>query len=118
MMQIRADRNALWSKRLARSVRAVDRLAPPPVEGRLTRMVGLALEAVGSQAAIGDSCEVLTGESGSITAEVVGFSGDRLFLMPAGDSHGLGPDARVIPRQSAGMVRVGPQLLGRIVDGA
>ncbi|HVP71658.1 MAG TPA: flagellar protein export ATPase FliI [Gemmatimonadaceae bacterium] len=61
---------------------------------------------------------MLTGESGSITAEVVGFSGDRLFLMPAGDSHGLGPDARVIPRQSAGMVRVGPQLLGRIVDGA
>ena len=37
--------------------------------------------------------------------------------MPTGDAQGLGPSARVIPRQRAGTVRVGPQLLGRIVDG-
>ena len=38
--------------------------------------------------------------------------------MPTGDIHGLEPNARVVPRQRAGTVRVGPQLLGRIIDGA
>jgi flagellum-specific ATP synthase len=103
---------------LARCVRWAERLPPPPVQGSLTRMVGLALEAVGCQAAIGDSCDVLTTDGASIEAEVVGFSGDRLYLMPTGDLHGLGPNARVVPRQRAGTVPVGPQLLGRIIDGA
>ncbi|HTV53132.1 MAG TPA: flagellar protein export ATPase FliI [Steroidobacteraceae bacterium] len=113
-----AERPALWSERLARAVRQVERMAPPPVEGRLSRMVGLALEAVGCQATVGDTCDVLTHEGACVEAEVVGFAGERLYLMPTGDPHGLGPNARVIPRQRSGTVRVGPQLLGRIVDGA
>ena len=103
---------------LARCVRQVERLAPAPVQGSLTRMVGLALEAVGCQASIGDSCDVMTSDGSSIEAEVVGFSGDRLYLMPTGDPHGLGPNAAVVPSQRAGTVPVGPELLGRIIDGA
>ena len=103
---------------LTRYVRQVERLPPPPVQGSLTRMVGLALEAVGCQASIGDSCDVMTTDGNNIEAEVVGFSGDRLYLMPTGDSHGLGPNARVVPSQRAGTVPVGPELLGRIIDGA
>ena len=103
---------------LARCVRQIARLAPPPVQGSLTRMVGLALEAVGCQASIGDSCDVMTTDGTTIEAEVVGFCGERLYLMPTGDPHGLGPNARVVPRQRAGTVPVGPQLLGRIIDGA
>ncbi|MGH8258985.1 MAG: flagellar protein export ATPase FliI [Steroidobacteraceae bacterium] len=107
-----------WSERLARERRVVERLRPPPVEGSLTRMVGLALEAVGCRASIGDTCDVSTSDGDRIEAEVVGFAGDRLYLMPTGDSHGLGPGARVVPRESSGLIDVGPQLLGRIVDGA
>src|SRR5579872_3176035 len=81
-------------------------------------MVGLTLEAVGCQASIGDYCDVITGDGFRVESEVVGFAGDRLYLMPTGDAQGLGPNARVIPRQRAGTVRVGPELLGRIVDGA
>jgi flagellum-specific ATP synthase len=81
-------------------------------------MVGLTLEAVGCQAAIGDRCDILAGDGARAEAEVVGFSGDRLFLMPTGDIHGVKPNARVIPTQRAGAVAVGPELLGRIVDGA
>ena len=103
---------------LARCVRQVERVPPPPVQGSLTRMVGLALEAVGCQASIGDSCDVMTTDGSRIEAEVVGFSGERLYLMPTGDSHGLGPNARVVPSQRAGTVPVGPELLGRIIDGA
>ncbi len=93
-------------------------MEPPPVEGVLTRMIGLTLEAAGCQAAIGDRCDVLGTGGHSIEAEVVGFSGDRLFLMPTGDIHGLKPNARVIPRTGAGTAVVGPQLMGRIIDGA
>lgn len=96
----------------------VQRLPPPPVEGRLTRMVGLALEAVGVQAAVGDHCDVQLAHGGSIEAEVVGFSGDRIFLMPTGTPHGLEPSAAVVPSRRSGLVRVGPAMLGRIIDGA
>ncbi len=112
-----ANRAALWRAGLRRSLLAVERTGPPPLEGALTRMVGLTLEATGCQAAVGDYCDVITGDGARIESEVVGFSGDRLYLMPAGDAHGLGPNARVIPRRRAGTVHVGPELLGRIVDG-
>ena len=115
--EIQANRAALWRAGLRRSLLAVERTAPPPLEGALTRMVGLTLEAAGCQAAVGDYCDVITGDGARIESEVVGFSGDRLYLMPAGDAHGLGPNARVIPRQRAGTVHVGPELLGRIIDG-
>ena len=88
-------------KQLQRATRAVDRIEPPPVEGVLTRMIGLTLEAAGCQAAVGDRCEVLGSGGTRVEAEVVGFSGDRLFLMPTGDIHGLKPNARVIPRTGA-----------------
>lgn len=113
--QARVER---WSGQLRRSAARADRIPTPPVEGVLTRMVGLTLEAAGCQAAVGDRCDVLSTDGSTVEAEVVGFSGDRLYLMPTGDIHGLKPNARVIPRIGAGMAVVGTQLLGRIVDGA
>jgi flagellum-specific ATP synthase len=107
-----------WSAALAQGAARLETLPPPVVAGRLTRMVGLTLEAAGCQAAVGDRCEIVTSDDQHVDAEVVGFAGDRLFLMPTGDIHGLKPDARVVPRPHAGAVPVGPKLLGRIVDGA
>lgn len=111
-------RALVWQQRLRRLGERVAATPPPAVEGSLTRMIGLTLEAAGCQAAIGDRCEVLTSRGGCIEAEVVGFAGDRIYLMPTGESYGLGPNARVVPHRGAGTVPVGPQLLGRIVDGA
>jgi flagellum-specific ATP synthase len=108
---------SVWSEHLKRNARRVERLPPPPVEGVLTRMIGLTLEAAGCQAAVGDRCDVLGSDGARIEAEVVGFSGDRLYLMPTGDIHGLKPNARVIPRIGAETALVGEQLLGRIIDG-
>jgi flagellum-specific ATP synthase len=110
-------RAALWREGLQRRRQTVQETEPPPVEGSLTRMVGLTLEAAGCQASVGDYCDVIAGDGARTATEVVGFAGDRLYLMPSGDAHGLGPNARVIPRQRAGTVQVGPELLGRIVDG-
>src|SRR6185369_13139958 len=105
-----------WRDQLARSLRDARGLPEPPVEGQLARMIGLTLEALGCQAAVGDRCEVMAADGSSVEAEVVGFSGERLYLMPTGDVHGVKPSARVIPRPGAGFVRVGPELLGRVID--
>lgn len=112
------NRTPRWLKHIETCQRRVERVPPPPVEGVLTRMIGLTLEASGCQAAVGDRCDVLAGDGARIEAEVVGFSGDRLYLMPTGDIHGLKPNARVIPRLGAETAAVGPQLLGRVIDGA
>ena len=113
-----SGRVAVWAERL---VAARARIATPPpliVEGKLTRMVGLTLEAAGCQAAVGARCLVQGPESAPIEAEVVGFAGERLFLMPTGDIRGLTPNARVIPTANVSVAHVGDALLGRVVDGA
>ena len=111
------NRGANWSSRLERRIRRIEQTPAPPVEGSLTRMVGLTLEAIGCQASIGDTCDVIATNGTRVESEVVGFSGERLYLMPTGDVHGLGPNARVIPRRGGGTIPVGPNLLGRIIDG-
>ncbi|MFL6575825.1 MAG: flagellar protein export ATPase FliI [Povalibacter sp.] len=118
MSNLNTNRTPHWLKHIEQFQRRVERVPPPPVEGVLTRMIGLTLEASGCQAAVGDRCDVIATDGTRIEAEVVGFSGDRLFLMPTGDIHGLKPNARVIPRVGADTVAVGPQLLGRVIDGA
>src|ERR1700734_2317962 len=107
-----------WTRALARYQERLSDVPPPVVAGCLTRMVGLTLEASGCQAAVGDRCEIVSADDSRIEAEVVGFAGERLYLMPTGDIHGLKPNARVVPRPHAAPVGVGPKLLGRIVDGA
>jgi flagellum-specific ATP synthase len=86
-------------------------------EGRITRSVGLTLEAVGLKVSVGKQCEVINSDGRRIEAEVVGFSGDRVFLMPIKRVEGLQPGARVIPVSSQQGMRIGPQLLGRVVNG-
>ncbi|MDP1559135.1 MAG: flagellar protein export ATPase FliI [Nitrosomonas sp.] len=105
--------------------------------GTLTRVAGLVMEAVGLKLAVGSSCIVYLSNGNSVSAEVVGFSGDRLFLMPSSDVYGLVPGAKVIaaeftqeipkvgntqhPRRRAAdkakHVTVGPELLGRVLNG-
>lgn len=98
--------------------RRVDSLEPvrPLVEGVLRRIVGLTLEAEGCRAPLGSRCTIEDGNSG-VEAEVVGFAGDSLYLMPTGNLHGVMPSARVIPRGTATQVKVGERLLGRVIDG-
>ena len=96
------------------------------------------MEAVGLKLAVGSSCSIVHPNGHSISAEVVGFSGDRLFLMPSNDVYGLVPGAKVIPTEftreppkinqlqhprrratdRAKHVAVGLELLGRVLNGA
>jgi flagellum-specific ATP synthase len=107
-----------WAGRLHETRGRITTLRPLQVEGVLNRMVGMTLEAVGCEAAVGSRCLVETGDGRQLEAEVVGFSGEKLFLMPTGELRGLTPGARVLPAHSASEVPVGEALLGRVLDGA
>lgn len=105
------------------------------VRGTLTRLTGMVLEASGIRAPVGSQCVVSMKLKEPVLAEVVGFSGDRAFLMPAGDVHGLSSGAGVAPAPAyipvprlgdpvsklvgdVGVLRLplGDGLLGRVVD--
>jgi flagellum-specific ATP synthase len=115
-----AARSLRWRQRLARRERRAEAAQPLVVEGRLRRVVGLALEAEGCQAPLGARCLVTGADGRSLDTEVVGFADERLLLMPVGDLHGILPNARVRPCAHAGGQPVGEGLLGRVVaaDGA
>ncbi|MBC7161548.1 FliI/YscN family ATPase [Immundisolibacter sp.] len=114
--------SAALQQRLAQRLKSrIDDLGTPPsvqVEGKLTRMVGLTLEAIGLPAVIGSRCLVRQPGQADVEAEVVGFSGDFMSLMPIDPVQGLGPTARVLPLRHGALAPVGPGLLGRVLDGA
>ncbi len=112
------DRFAIWAERLANAHARLGEHRGMALEGKLTRMVGLTLEAVGCRAAIGGQCDVIANDGTSIEAEVVGFSGESLYLMPTGDIRGLEQGARVVPTGSVCEAAVSDALLGRVIDGA
>lgn len=87
----------------------------PVVSGRLVRVVGLTLEAVGCSAAIGQAC-LVESAGGHIMAEVVGFAQERVFLMPQDDIEGIVPGARVTPLLQHKGIPLSMALLGRVID--
>ncbi|KTD78416.1 flagellar protein export ATPase FliI [Legionella waltersii] len=86
--------------------------------GRISRAVGLTLEAKGFNQPIGARCYVNINEQNKVEAEVVGFSNDSAYLMSIGNIQGIAPGMRIIPTGRVAQVAVGPQLLGRILNGS
>ena len=127
-----------WATFLDHCREAASHATPVLSSGHLTRINGLVMEAAGLKLPLGSSCRILPPGGSPIEAEVVGFNGERLFLMPSDDVYGLSPGARVValdPHVSAPklgqpaaarrravdrakLLPVGNALLGRIVDGA
>jgi flagellum-specific ATP synthase len=99
----------------ARAIRGAD-LARR--RGRVDDLIGLIIEATGLEAEVGEVC--LVGDSRrqpAVPTEVVGFREGRTLLMPLGELAGIGPGTPVIPTGSRFRVGVGPELLGRVLDG-
>lgn len=86
--------------------------------GRVNKIIGLTIESEGPQVRIGEVCKIYPLESKTpIIAEVVGFSSDKVLLMPLGEMEGVGPGSKVYATGYMLSVEVGDQLLGRVVDG-
>lgn len=109
--------SSFFSEKLADQKRKLSSAPGLIVEGKLTRMVGMTLEAVGCQVDVGERCLVTTNKGTELPAEVVGFAEDKIFLMPTGDIQGLGPGAVVRPTGGSADVVVGDHLLGRVLNG-
>src|ERR1700686_1667292 len=88
-----------------------------PWIGEVTDMVGLLVASRGPVVSIGDFCEVRTSSGRSIRSQVIGFRNDRVLSLPLEETDGLQPGDRVIARRDDALLRVGPALLGRVLDG-
>lgn len=86
--------------------------------GRVSKIIGLTIESEGPQVRIGEVCQIfpLDGKD-PIIAEVVGFSSDKVLLMPLGEMEGIGPGSKVYASGNLLSVNVSDQLLGRVIDG-
>jgi flagellum-specific ATP synthase len=91
--------------------------ARPKRYGRVVRMVGMSIEVSGLSAGIGDGCHILRDGADPILADVVALGGDRVTCLPYGDTTGLSVGALVEDTGRPVPVRVGEQLLGRVLDG-
>lgn len=134
--------SARWQAQLSAGERRVQARQSWRVSGRITRATGLVLEATGLQLAVGAACKIQLSAGQDIwaDAEVVGFHGQTLYLMPQADITGLPPGARVIPTEvsmqppvalpihawadtqiptvQTRQLPLGNALLGRVLDGA
>jgi len=85
--------------------------------GKVTKVVGLTIEAEGPETHIGALCHVFAQNNRMVLAEVVGFRDKKVLLMPIGDMSGIGPGNLVVAADRDLEVGVGQKLLGRVLDG-
>src|SRR4030067_2525140 len=97
---------AKWRDFLNEGREYVAECDPMPPSGHLTKVTGLVMEAVGLKMPVGSTCAIHL-PNNVVEAEVVGFSGERVFLMPENDVYGLVPGARVMPIEPAHMLTLG-----------
>lgn len=126
-----------WQNYLEDCSQALADVEPVEIAGRITKLTGLVMEAVGIRLPVGSACYVPLDERNRVEAEVVGFDGDRLLLMPYSHVDGITPGAKVFAtelpeavsrnqanhprRRSSDRARhlpVGSKLLGRVIDAA
>src|ERR1700693_5249870 len=88
-----------------------------PWIGEVTEMVGLLIASRGPVVSIGDFCEICTSSGRTVRSQVIGFRNDRVLSLPLEEMDGLQLCDRVIARKDDALLRVGPRLLGRVLDG-
>ncbi len=99
-------------------ISAVDWISSVEVRGRVTELVGLLIRAAVPGARIGELCLIHSPHRAKVLrAEVVGFRGSEVLLMPLGDVSDVAMGAEVVPTGTSLTIRVGENLLGRVLDG-
>jgi len=85
--------------------------------GSVVKVRGLVVEAEGPRVGVGELCEVVTTSGKRALAEVVGFEGHHRLLIPLDSVTGVAPGDAVLPHKSPQFLSLGPELLGRVLDG-
>ena len=86
-------------------------------EGKVKQVIGLTIQVEGIKAFVGEICEIVIDEKRKITSEVVGFSEEKVLIMPFGELSGISPGSRVIPTGKCMRIKVGENLLGKVLNG-
>jgi len=87
------------------------------LDGKVSKVIGLVIEATGPQNAVGSLCNIHCDSDKTIRAEIVGFKEDKILLMPLDETIGIIPGARVSSSPQQLTVDVGEELKGRVLDG-
>ena len=96
----------------------IDRSPRFVAKGRVKALVGLLIRATVPDAWIGELCLIYNSRSPHpVKAEVVGFEDGDVLLMPLGALVDIGPQSEVLPTGKYLSVKVGDQLLGRVLNG-
>lgn len=102
---------------LKNRIKTIDEMDTVKINGRITRVVGLVMEGLGPGSSVGEFCHVYPKDDGvPIQCEVVGFSDDKILLMPLGEVRGIGPGSKIVAKKNSVAVSVGRKLLGRTLD--
>lgn len=94
----------------------LDDLELTTINGRITQVVGMLIKAIVPGVKVGEICLVKRPGEPLLT-EVVGFTQEEVLLSPLGEMTGIGPSSEVIPTHLPLSIKVGPQLLGRVLNG-
>ncbi|HEY2838408.1 MAG TPA: FliI/YscN family ATPase [Pirellulales bacterium] len=92
------------------------RIMPTALEGRLVRTIGVTAAVAGLRAPLGAVAEIERHNGSAVPAEVIGFRDDLTLLYPLGDLQGVRHGNRVRLSRTQNWLRVGPALLGRVID--
>ncbi|GFO58593.1 flagellum-specific ATP synthase FliI [Geomonas silvestris] len=102
---------------LSRYLKVVQGAKPVRFHGKVTQVVGLVIEGYCPETAVGSLCDVHSEGADPIPAEVVGFRDNKTLLMPLGELRGVGLGSLISVRREKAALGVGPELLGRVIDG-
>jgi flagellum-specific ATP synthase len=137
-MNVELNQSEGWKNYLGNCSALISHLETFEHSGVITKVTGLVMESVGMHWPIGSPCIIPLRDGSSVEAEVVGFDGNRLLLMPQSSVEGIAPGAKVIKIETSAfplsmnaqnqktqfiqsgsrMLPVGKELLGRILDAA
>ncbi len=103
-------------KEFEKLIDQIDEIELTTVHGRITEIVGMLIRAIVPNVKMGEICLIKrAGEP--LVAEVVGFTKEEVFLSPLGEMKGVGPSSEVVPTKLPLQIKVGENLLGRVLDG-
>jgi flagellum-specific ATP synthase len=84
----------------------------------VAQVVGVIVESIGPASRVGEVCHIHRGRSRPpVLAEVVGFRGNRVLLMPLSGMGDIAHGSEVVATGRPLTVRAGESLLGRVLDG-
>lgn len=110
---IKLEQNSNWGKYLE----ILTSCRPFKLEGKIVKVAGIVAEANGPGLSVGSLCSIKNSDGQNIQAEVIGFSDQRVIVMPFGEMRGIEPGSRIVDISKKPVVPVGDAYLGRVVDG-